>query len=203
MARLTQTSIWNATGRVAFNRSEGDLTPAHGPRGAGSGAGRRRHSHSQQGYYVGRRLDATEVHIVSRAELEPLPQLNYQSSEAFNWGCSTAGALDLAFAMLVYTTETRPTDLVCPNVLRSGGGVPGPRRLRGQSRRYRAVADDRLLHAYTPAREQSPDDHAGMGRRAARWIRSWLRRPLAPPISTQLDVAACDLCRGRAGTGSS
>jgi hypothetical protein len=50
---------------------------------------------------------------VSRGELEPLPQLNYQSSEAFNWGCSTAGALELAFAMLAYTTETRPTDLVC------------------------------------------------------------------------------------------
>ena len=50
---------------------------------------------------------------MSRAELEPLPQLNYQSSEAFNWGCSTAGALELAFAMLAYTTETRPTDLVC------------------------------------------------------------------------------------------
>ncbi len=81
----------------------------------GPARGRRRHSHShsQEGCYVGRRLDATEVHIVSRAELEPLPQLNYQSSEAFNWGCSTAGALEVAFAMLVYTTETRPTDLVC------------------------------------------------------------------------------------------
>jgi hypothetical protein len=64
-------------------------------------------------YYVGRRLDETEIYTVSRAELKPLAHLHYQSDAAFEWGFSTAGSLELAFAMLAHTTESRPTDLVC------------------------------------------------------------------------------------------
>jgi hypothetical protein len=75
-------------------------------------AGRRRLQRPEL-YYVGRRPAATEVHIVSRTELEPLPHLNYQSGVPLDLGCWTAGALELAFAMLAHTTESRPTNLVC------------------------------------------------------------------------------------------
>ena len=81
-------------------------------RAASRPAGRRRLQRPEL-YYVGRRSAATEVHIVSRTDLEPLHHLNYQSGVPFDWGCWTAGALELAFAMLAHTTESRPTNLVC------------------------------------------------------------------------------------------
>lgn len=143
---------------------------------AAQGPARRRRSHSPERYYVGRRLDATEVHIVSRAGLEPLPHLNYQSSEAFDWGRSTAGALELAFAMLACTTQTRPTDLVCRTFCAQVVAWLDPAG-------FVVSHDDIALwlliassDAYIPPREQSPGDHPGTGRLAARWIRSWLQR---------------------------
>jgi hypothetical protein len=144
---------------------------------AAQGPARWRRSQPPERYYVGRRLDATEVYIVSRAELEPLPHLNYQSGEAFAWGCSTAGALELAFAMLASTTETRPTDVVCRTFCAQVVACLDPAGFvvsHGDIALWLMIA---FSDAYIPPREQSPEDHGRMGRRAARWIRSWLRRP--------------------------
>lgn len=74
---------------------------------------RPRRSRHPERYYVGRRAKATQVHIVSRSGLEPLPHLSYQSSAAFDWGFASAGALELSFALLADTTKSRPTELVC------------------------------------------------------------------------------------------
>ena len=51
--------------------------------------------------------------MVGRSELERLAHLGYRSDAAFDWGGSTEGALELAFAMLAHATQSRPTDLVC------------------------------------------------------------------------------------------
>lgn len=53
------------------------------------------------------------MYLVDRSELEPLAHLGYRSDAAFDWGDSTEGALELAFAMLAHATQSRPTDLVC------------------------------------------------------------------------------------------
>jgi uncharacterized protein DUF6166 len=74
---------------------------------------RLRCANAPERYYVGRRAERTEVHVVSRSELEPLAHLSYRGDAAFNWGRLTEGALELAFAMLVRSTESRPPDLVC------------------------------------------------------------------------------------------
>lgn len=70
---------------------------------------RRRSEH----YYVGRRPEATEVYVVSAAASEPLEHHGYQSSASFDWGAPTAGALELAYAVLAHITESRPPDPIC------------------------------------------------------------------------------------------
>jgi hypothetical protein len=74
---------------------------------------RLRRSRRPERYYVGRRSEATELYIVSRTGFEPLSHPSYQSSAAFDWGFASAGALELSFALLADTTESRPTELVC------------------------------------------------------------------------------------------
>ncbi len=76
-------------------------------------AARLRRANAPQRYYVGRRAERTEVHVVSRTELEPLAHLSYRRDAAFDWGRLTKGALELAFAMLVRSTESRPPEVVC------------------------------------------------------------------------------------------
>lgn len=116
------------------------------------------------------------MHVVSRTELEPLPHLHYQSSAAFDWGACTAGALELAFALLAHATESSPTDLVCRafraelvSCLDRSGFVLS----HGDIALW-------LMSAFgdTDAVRDDPgsDAHARLGRRAGRWIRSWLRR---------------------------
>ncbi len=63
--------------------------------------------------YVGRRPGSTEVYVVSRTAVEPLPHLGYRSTAAFDWGRSTPGALELSFSLLAHATEHQPTTLVC------------------------------------------------------------------------------------------
>lgn len=70
-------------------------------------------SRASERYYVGRRPRETDVYIVTGTELEPLEHPSYQSSAAFDWGDLTAGALELAFAMLAHTTDSRPPDPIC------------------------------------------------------------------------------------------
>jgi hypothetical protein len=76
-------------------------------------AARLRRANAPERYYVGRRTERTEVHVVSRSELEPLAHLSYRGDAAFDWGRLTEGALELAFAMLVRSTESRPPGLIC------------------------------------------------------------------------------------------
>ena len=138
-------------------------------------AGRRRLQRPEL-YYVGRRPATTEVHIVSRTELEPLPHLNYQSGVPFDWGCWTAGALELAFAMLAHTTESRPTNLVCRTFCGEIVACLDPAGFvlsHGDVALWLMIA---FSDAEPPPHDQNPDGHVDMGWRAARWIRSRLRR---------------------------
>ncbi len=64
-------------------------------------------------YYVGRRPHGTEVYVVSRAAIEPLEHPDYRSGAPFDWGASTSGALELAYAMLAHSTASRPPDPIC------------------------------------------------------------------------------------------
>lgn len=127
-------------------------------------------------YYVGRRPDRTEVYVVSRTELEPLAHLHYQSDAAFDWGCLTEGALELAFAMLAHSTESRPPDLVCQALC---GEVVACLDRAG----FVLSCGDISLWLLTAFCDgdaspdgPGPDRPIGLGRRAAGWIRSRLRR---------------------------
>jgi len=74
---------------------------------------RTRRSRPSERYYVGRRPRDTEVYIVTVTEAEPLDHLRYKSTAAFDWGDLTAGALELAFAILAHITDSRPPDPIC------------------------------------------------------------------------------------------
>ena len=64
-------------------------------------------------FYVGRRPGAREVYVVTDTAVEPLAHLGYQSAAAFDWGCATPGALELAYSLLTNATARQPTHLVC------------------------------------------------------------------------------------------
>jgi hypothetical protein len=164
-------------------------------------AGRRRLQRPEL-YYVGRRPAATEVHIVSRTELEPLPHLNYQSGVPFDWGLLDSGR---AGARLRHACahHREPANEPClPNVLRRDRGVPGPCRFRAQPRGRRAVADDRLLGCRTASTRSE----------SRRSCRHGLARSPLDPLTAEasmsasnvmaLDLVACGSRHGRAGTGS-
>ena len=51
--------------------------------------------------------------MVTGSAVEPLEHPGYRSDAAFDWGDLTAGALELAFAMLADTTDSRPPDRIC------------------------------------------------------------------------------------------
>jgi len=138
---------------------------------------RRGRAGAPERYYVGRRPERTEVYVVSRAELEPLAHLSYQGDAAFDWGCLTDGALELAFAMLVHSTESRPPDLVCQAFC---GEVVASLDRASFVLGHGDIALW-LLTAFcdvdpSPDGPAGPDLPLGLGRRAAGWIRSWLRR---------------------------
>lgn len=71
--------------------------------------GPRRPSH----YYVGRRPQDTEVYVIRSAAIEPLRHHGYRSGVPFDWGAPTPGALELAYALLLHTTDSRPPDPIC------------------------------------------------------------------------------------------
>lgn len=80
---------------------------------AAPAATRARRGRGSERYYVGRRANATEVYIVSGTDVERLEHLGYRSAAPFDWGGSTPGALELAFALLAHTTESPPPDPIC------------------------------------------------------------------------------------------
>lgn len=135
----------------------------------------RRRSSPPERYYVGRRPDRSAVFIVSRTELEPLAHLSYQSDAAFDWGRLTEGALELAFAILVHTTQSRPTDLVSQTFC---GEVVACLERAG----FVLSQGDVALWLLTAFREDASrherevDRPVGLRRRAVRRIRSWRRR---------------------------
>lgn len=125
-------------------------------------------------YYVGRRPAQTEVYVVDRSAPEPLAHLGYRSEAAFDWGGATEGALELAFAMLAHATRSRATDLVCEAFcaevvvrLDRAGFVLS----HGDIALW-------LLTAFgnASAVEPATGRPVGLGRRAANWIRSRVRR---------------------------
>jgi hypothetical protein len=133
-------------------------------------------SNPPERYYVGRRQDRSEVYVVSRTELEPLAHLSYRSDTAFDWGCLTEGALELAFAILAHTTESRPTDLVCQAFCGEVVACLDPAGFVLS----RADIALWLLTAFRDGEASQDgsgrDRPVGLHRRAAGWIRLWLRR---------------------------
>lgn len=73
----------------------------------------RQWSDASESFYVGRCLDATPVHVVSRSDVGPLPHLGYRCDAPFEWGSSSPpGALELAAAILGDAYREVP-ELVC------------------------------------------------------------------------------------------
>jgi Family of unknown function (DUF6166) len=137
---------------------------------------RRQRANAPERYYVGRRPNGTEVYVVSRTELAPLEHLGYQSDAAFDWGRLSEGALELAVAMLVDSTESRPPALLgrafCAEVvtrLDRAGFVLS----RGDIALWLMTA---FCDSGLSAEGMGADRPLGLGRRAAAWIRSRLRR---------------------------
>ncbi|MHB8696092.1 MAG: DUF6166 domain-containing protein [Solirubrobacteraceae bacterium] len=128
------------------------------------------------GHHVGQRPERSEVYDVSSTELKRLAHLGYQGEAAFDWGCVTDGALDLAFAVLVHATEDRPTDRLCRAFCGEVVACLDPAGFvlsRGDIALWLptvlcegdASRDGRVL-----------DPRVGRGGRAAARIQSWLRR---------------------------
>jgi hypothetical protein len=137
---------------------------------------RTRRSRGSERYYVGRRPRDTEVYVVTDTDTEPLEHPGYRSNAALDWGGLTAGALELAFAMLARTTDSRPPDPICLTF-----------RAEVVARLDRAgfvLAEGDialwLLTAFCegddPYDEPSPDRAGSLRSRAVGWLRSRLRR---------------------------
>lgn len=125
-------------------------------------------------YYVGRRPGGTEVHVVTAATVEPLEHLGYRGDAPFDWGASTAGALELAFALLVDTARSRPPDAVCRAFLADVVAVLEPEG-------FVLEAGDVALWLLTASRGGSDAGGPGWGHRSLRrltaaWIAARRRR---------------------------
>lgn len=121
-------------------------------------------------YYVGRRPCDWQVSVVTGAEVEPLAHTGYRSDATFDWGDLTAGALELAFALLACSTGGRPPDPICEMSqsdviarLDRAGSVLGDDALDRAPRR-RQAADSRGVRPPDPARGGRVD---GRGRAIA------------------------------------
>ena len=111
------------------------------------------------------------MHVVGRSELEPLAHLGYRGDAAFDWGRLTEGALELAFAMLVCSTESRPPDLVCRAFCREVVACLDPAG-------FMLSHGDIALWLMTAACDGGPSpDGPGPERpiRLARWTTDWIR----------------------------
>jgi len=64
-------------------------------------------------FYVGRRSENTEVHVVTRSDVERLPHRAHRSRARFDWGREAPGTLELAFALLAHAAASDPPDLLC------------------------------------------------------------------------------------------
>lgn len=125
-------------------------------------------------YYVGRRQRRTEVFVVTANEVDRLPHHRYRSAAAFDWGDRTAGALELAFALLTLATDSRPPDQVCRAFsdqvvarLDRAGFVLGD----GDIALWLLTA----LHGSDPAGGAGPDRSRSGLRGAVARLRTWLR----------------------------
>jgi hypothetical protein len=136
-------------------------------------ATRARRGRGSERYYVGRRPHATEVYIVSGTDVERLEHLGYRSAAPFDWGGSTPGALELAFALLAHTTESPPPEPICQTFRADVVG--------GLDRAGFVLGDgDIALWLLTAFRDDAHNDpfdprRCARIRRAARWLRSRLR----------------------------
>lgn len=137
---------------------------------------RTRRSRRSERYYVGRRARDPEVYIVTSTDVEPLEHPGYESSAAFDWGDLTAGALELAFAILAHTTGSRPPPPVCQTFwaevvarLDRAGFVLGD----GDVALWLLTA---FCDGGDPYGAAPPDGSRGVRSRAVGWFHSRLRR---------------------------
>jgi hypothetical protein len=137
---------------------------------------RARRSRGSERYYVGRRPRDTEVYVVTDTDTEPLEHPGYRSNAPLDWGDLTAGALELAFAMLAHTTDSRPPDPIC---LTFWAEVVARLDRAG----FVLAEGDIALWLLTafcegddPYDEPSPDRAGSLRSRAVGWFRSRLRR---------------------------
>lgn len=108
--------------------------------------------------------------MVSRAAIEPLEHHSYRSGSAFDWGAPTPGALELAYAMLAHSTESRPPDPICATFWTEVVACldrPGFVLAHGEIALW-------LLTAFCDAEESPPKRRRSL-RDGVRRVRSWGR----------------------------
>jgi hypothetical protein len=154
------------------SRGVRELAPWRGSSDVGTGTPQR--LQAPEHHYVGRRSAHTGVYVVDQAELEPLAHLSYRTDAWFDWGDSTEGALELAFAMLAHATQSRPTDLVCRGFCAEVVTQLDP---AGFVLSHGDIALW-LMTAFSDASSSEPgtEHPVGLARRAADWLRTRLRR---------------------------
>jgi hypothetical protein len=139
---------------------------------AAPASARARPSRGSERFYVGRRPHTTEVYVVSGTDIAPLGHPNSPTRVPFDWGEPTEGALELAFAILAHTTDSRPPDPVCL----AFSTVVVARLDRGGF----VLADGEialwLLTAFRHVAGSSDAHHRGLRTRAISWARSRLLR---------------------------
>lgn len=124
-------------------------------------------------FFVGRRPQTTEVYLVRGTKIGPLRHPGYRSDAPFDWGEPTAGSLELAFAMLAHTTDSRPPDPVC---LAFSADVVSRLDRAG----FVLPEGDIALWLLTAFRDGSPGESPPAGTRGARArAMSWLRSRFA------------------------
>jgi hypothetical protein len=73
-----------------------------------------RDKHAGERFYVGRRSGRTEVYVVTRRDVEPLPHAMRDEDAAFGWSRDPGpGGMELASAILRDATGWEPLESVC------------------------------------------------------------------------------------------
>lgn len=111
--------------------------------------------------------------MINGPEIAPLEHPGYRGNAPFDWGAVSAGALELAFALLAHTTDSRPPDLICETFradVVAGLEHPGFVLTDGEISLW-------LLTTFADARaDDAPRDVSGLRARVAGWLHRRRRR---------------------------
>ena len=130
-------------------------------------------------YYVGRRPASSTPQVFLVGEgVEPLRHPGFRTTAGFDWGRDTAGALELAYAMLSHALAASAAKATCRQFAREILAALDP---DGFVLSCEEVV--RWVIATLPQAEIPRDAHPGPIARAAARIRRWHRRRQIAPAS--------------------